>query len=193
MLSTTPDYYLYYTRFCLYTFFLPRIHDDSPSDADVDAVTRCVDAALSVLNLSGEIGPTGRDQLRYFPGFLFVMLSYCSSFVLKAIQAFPGIVSDAPTAIDTVRRIADFMVDLGLERGHGGDAFTAGQAVLRQIFSIQQESHINQQMQQPSPAPSLLHGGQTQGEQQWLQGVFDQHFFDSGYSFPGWDERFNFR
>lgn len=161
------------------------MNNRSPSDTDMETVTRCVDAALSVLKLSSKIGPAGRDQLRYFPGFLFVMLSYCSSFVLKAIQAFPGTVPNTSVAIKIVRKVADFMVDLGLERGHGGDAFTAGQSVLRQISNLQRS-------QQPSPVPSPLHGGQTQGPQQLLQELLDHHFLDPGYSFPGWDERFSF-
>lgn len=192
VLSMTPDYYFHYTRFCLHTFFLPRFNNDSPSKADVEAVARCVDAALGVLNLSSKIGPAGRDQLRYFPGFLFVMLSYCSSFVLKAIQAFPGVVPNAVEATDTVRRIADFMMDLGLEPGHSGDAFTAGQSVLRQISSMQGEPHAHSQVEQPSPASSLLYDTQDHGGRQWLQDVFDQHLLDSSYGFPALDERFSF-
>ncbi|UPX13317.1 uncharacterized protein EKO05_0003833 [Ascochyta rabiei] len=192
VLGMSPDYYLHYTRFCLDTFFLPQASSRDTPETSIRAVTRCVESALSVLNLSSRIGPAGKDQLRYFPGFLFVMLSYCSTFVLKAIQAYPDTVPNSAAALDTVRRIADFMVDLGLERGHGGDAFAAGQSVLQEIFRIQRGSQAHPPTQQPSPTPTLLHNEQAQGEQQWLQDVFDQQFLDSGYSFPRWDERFNF-
>lgn len=193
VLSTTPDYYFHYTRFCLHTFFLPHSNICTRSETDVEAITRCVDAALGVLNLSSKIGPAGRDQLRYFPGFLFVMLSYCSSFVLKAIQARQGSVPNAAEAVITVQRIAGFMVDLGLEPGHSGDAFTAGQSVLRQISTMQRESHTHSEAQQPSPAPSLLYDMQAHNGHQWLQDVFDQHSLDFGHSFPAWNERFSFR
>jgi hypothetical protein len=141
-----------------------------------------------VLDLSNKVGPAGKEQLRYFPGFLFVMLSYCSSFVLKTIRTFPAVVPNAAVAVETVRRLADFMVDLGLERGHAGGAFDAGQAVLRQISAQRQP-----QDQQPSSVPATFHGNHVIDEQQWLQDVFERQLLDSSYSLPDWDETFNFR
>jgi hypothetical protein len=193
VLSTTPDYYFHYTRFCLHTFLLPRPNDTGYSDADIEAVARCVDAALSVLNLSTKIGPAGKDQLRYFPGFLWVTFSYCSSFVIKALNSFPQSVPNEAAAVATLRKIAHFMIDLGLERGHSGDAFTAGQSVIGEISTTQQGHHSPSENQEPSPVPMLMRGTLDQVGQPVLQGVFDHQMLYQGYQLPAWDERFGLR
>lgn len=118
--SLIPEYYLRYTRFCLYTHFVRHIKSTGLRDGDQDAVQRCFLAARDVLALSQRLGPAARDQLRYFNGYLVVMLYFCCSFILNTISAFPPTVQDIPAALELVNDVADLLTDLGFGNSSGG-------------------------------------------------------------------------
>jgi hypothetical protein len=127
------DYYFHYTSFCLNTHFLRHLTSPNISLLQTTAVQRSMNSAVAILQLSRNLGPARRDQLRYFPGFLFVTLSFCCSFILQAVKTFPTAFPDPEECIDLVRITAAFMIDLGVDRSHGAGA--AGKNILGQLES----------------------------------------------------------
>lgn len=118
--------------FCLNTqTVLPRHGQSSISTVVLKAVDRSVRSALDLLNLQGNIGPMERDSLRFFPGFLFVSMSYCMTYVLRAIQSFPQLKLDTAEILDQIGEIAAFMTDVSIDRSH--DSAAMGHVVLSQL------------------------------------------------------------
>ncbi|KAH7068987.1 hypothetical protein BKA63DRAFT_569851 [Paraphoma chrysanthemicola] len=176
--NSNTDYYLRHSKFCLDTYFIQHIHTADFGSQDMEAIKRCVISALDVLDLSHGVGPALREQLRYLPGFLFVMLSYCASFVLRAFRVFPNLVPDAEAAIETVRHLASFMVELG---SHG--ALAAGRSLKQQLAAMPAATHVEEQAQQPGwmslrPSHEFMDNGQD-----WIQDFFVQNFLESSYDF----------
>jgi hypothetical protein len=167
-MSLSPDYHFHYTRFCLNTHFIRHIRSTNLQAHQSDAIGRAIDSALRVLGLSRKIGPALRDQLRYFPGFLFVSLSFCSSFVLQAIEAFPSMFPSPAAELDLVKNIAVFMKDLSVDKSHG--AWVAGASLLRQVNATMEvinrrQTQADHSMREPvpalmTPANSGIQGGE---------------------------------
>ncbi|CAG8977434.1 hypothetical protein HYALB_00007766 [Hymenoscyphus albidus] len=128
-------YHYHYTRSCLHTHFIRRTSSNSPTDREqAEAIIKCVDSVLSIFNLYHTLGPTRRDQLRYFPGFLFVILSFCASFLMKAIQVFPALFPYPNSDLALLGRLAELMIGLG-DSGH--DAFISGTLILRHLDKME--------------------------------------------------------
>lgn len=127
-----PEYYLRYTRFCLHTHFVRHITSTRLSAKDESAVIRCVSAAREVLSLSDRLGPLARYQLRYYNGFLAVMIYLCCSFMLKAFSAFPQTVQDVSGELEQIREIATLLTDLG-PGNNGSSAFDAGKILIKRV------------------------------------------------------------
>jgi hypothetical protein len=168
VMSLSPEYYFHYTKFCLSTHFIQHINSANLNDEDVRRVRRCVDAARNVLQLGNRTGPKQRDELRYFPGFLFLTLSFCSTFILKAIQLLPGTFERPEQDLERVKTIAQFMVDLG---SHG--ALAAGSSLM---LAHKRTTQILEQRLAPSADPSLQAEEVVLDQMLW-QDVFDWQFF----------------
>ena len=135
-MSLSLDYYFHYTSFCLNSHFLRHLTSRSLTRLDTFAIQRSIDSAISILQLSHNLGPASRDQLRYLPGFLFVTLSFCCSFILQTVKTFPGVLSEPDNMIELVRKTAGFMIELGADRSHGAGA--VGETLLRQLDNTMQ-------------------------------------------------------
>jgi hypothetical protein len=191
VMSLSLDYYFHYTSFCLNTHFLRHLTSHIISPLQTTAVQRSMASAINILQISRNLGPARRDQLRYFPGFLFVTLSFCCSFVLQAIKSFPTIFSDSEEHIDLVRKTAAFMVDLGVDRSHGAGA--AGRNILGQLESIVEVMNQSRPVESPNiqnhTSGSL--SGETHNRQEHvtfdgiLVGDEDQLYSNSIFDWPG--------
>ena len=129
-MSLSPVYHFLYMRFCLSTHFIRHLNSTNIQDHQVQAIKRCVDSAISLLSLSHSLGPVRRDQLRYFPDFIFVTVSFCSTFILQAIRTLPQVFGNSKFELDIVKKTATLMMGLGIDQSHG--AFASGRSVLRQ-------------------------------------------------------------
>jgi hypothetical protein len=114
---------------------------------------------MHVLNLSHSIGPIGKEAFRFQPGFVFVSLSFCISFVLQAIQAFPDQFPNTRFIFIVIKRIGSMMTDNSVDQTH--DCGAAGRANLRQLRTTmealrnrrlkEQERIVNQSRQNTIP------------------------------------------
>ncbi|RDL39159.1 uncharacterized protein BP5553_03499 [Venustampulla echinocandica] len=188
-MSLSPEYYFQYTRFCLNTHFIRRLASVNIQSREVEAIQRSVDSAVSVLSISGRLGPAKRDQLRYSPGFLFVTLSFCSSFILEAIQLFPTLFPDPALELGLIRKIASFMRDLGVDRSHGASA--CGRSVLRKLdatierINRRQAPAVAAQREPGAMAMTPATSGVDEPSESMVLSDFDQYYSNSIFDFPG--------
>ncbi|KAG9232376.1 hypothetical protein BJ875DRAFT_81774 [Amylocarpus encephaloides] len=107
------EYHYHYTRFCLNTHFFRHSELNDNPGFQKTVILKCIDSIMSIFNLYHNLGPSRRDQLRYFPDFLFVILSFCSSFILQTIRSFGQHVDNPASVLDLVRNLAVLMIGLG--------------------------------------------------------------------------------
>ena len=200
VMSLSPEYHFHYTRFCLNTHFIRHLSSTAIHDHQVQALRRCVDSAVSLLSLCQYLGPARRDQLRYFPDFLFVSILFCSSFILQAVRNFPRIFQNHVLEFDTVKRCALLMTGLGLDQSHG--TFANGRSIVRQLDAtidmlnqLRAENEKSAQQRQAEPAAptnGVVNGGVPE-EQLWrshetLKGVnwgeFEQLLSNTIFELP---------
>jgi hypothetical protein len=121
---------------------------------------------MGVLNLTHHLGPVGREAFRFQPGFVFVSVSFCISFVLQALQAFPDQFTNTQSMLKVIKRIASMMTDSAVDQTH--DCGTAGRAMLRQLritIEILYSRCAREQQRLPNaplPAPSMPNTSMTQ-------------------------------
>jgi hypothetical protein len=135
-LGSTPEgisteYHFRLAHFCLSTHLILRITASNIGPSEIHIVLRCVDLAMGVLNLSHNIGPIGTEAFRFQPGFVFVSVSFCISFVLQALQAFPDQFPNTQSMLMIIKRIGSMMTDSAVDQSH--DCGAAGRAMLRQL------------------------------------------------------------
>ncbi|KFX95781.1 hypothetical protein O988_05637 [Pseudogymnoascus sp. VKM F-3808] len=188
-MSLSPEYHYRYTRFCLNTHFIRHLTSTNVKEHDVQAIKRCVDSAASVLSLSHRLGPAGRDQLRYSPGFLSVTASFCSSFILQAIQVFPTLFPNPTSELGLVKEAASFMTCLGIDRSHGASA--CGRSVLQKLDATIEGMNRRQMNIEAAPdehmatpiAPS--ESGVHESFNTTMFGNVDQYYPNAIFDFPG--------
>lgn len=129
---STPLYFLYHTRFCLYTHFIRHIRPAAHMTSDDGhAIQKCAQAARDFLALYEHLGPVQRDHLRYSPGLMSVTASFCASFILRAIAAFPRLFEDIEKESRIIRKISTMMVEFG--QGLGRGILETGETLLRSL------------------------------------------------------------
>jgi hypothetical protein len=181
IISLSPEYNFHYTKFCLNTHFVQHISSATPEQSEIEAIRRCIDCARDVLSLAGKVGPVWRDQLRYFPGFPIVALSYCSSFILSAIQTFPTIFGCLTAELEIVKTLAIFLIDLGAAGSQ--EALAAGRSVLLRHHRV---------LDLLSRTALVISGSNKEEDLQTAvhNPRFDQdkfQVFEPEYEFPVWD------
>ncbi|KAF1732286.1 hypothetical protein CRV24_008479 [Beauveria bassiana] len=134
ILRFNPDYHSHYMRFCLNTYFIRHICSTNLQPDEILGIKRSVDSAVSVLELSCHMNPLMRDQLRYTSGFIIITISFCSNFVLEAIQRFPSIFPDSTEKLTLVSKTATLLCDLDVDKELG--ACAAGEWIIRRIDAM---------------------------------------------------------
>lgn len=165
-LGSTPEgisteYHFRLAHFCLSTHLILRVTASNIDPLALHTVRHCVDLAMDVLNLSHNIGPIGKEAFRFQPGFVCVSISFCISFVLQAIQAFPDHFPNTQFIFMVIKRIGSMMTDTAVDQTH--DCGAAGRANIRQLRitiealrnrRLREQERLASQSRRPSMAPS---------------------------------------
>lgn len=165
-LGSTPEgisteYHFRLAHFCLSTHLILRVTASNIDPLALHTVRRCVDLAMDVLNLSHNIGPLGKEAFRFQPGFVCVSISFCISFVLQAIQAFPDHFPNTQFIFMVIKRIGSMMTDTAVDQTH--DCGAAGRANIRQLRitiealrnrQLREQERLASQSRRPSMASS---------------------------------------
>lgn len=135
-LGSTPEgisteYHFRLAHFCLSTHLILRVTASNIDPSALQIVRRCVDLAMDVLNLSHNVGPIGKEAFRFQPGFVCVSISFCVSFVLQAVQAFPDQFPNTHFMFMVIKRLCTMMTDTAVDQTH--DSGAAGRANMRKL------------------------------------------------------------
>jgi hypothetical protein len=99
-----------------------------------DSVRSSVEAAHACFQYLLDLPPLRRDKLRYLPDFAFALISFCSLYVIRAIQLFGKTIPALGRYIPSVQAISTLMQELGV--GNSTSPRFYGDLVLQQLGRV---------------------------------------------------------
>lgn len=141
--SSSIDFHHRFTRFCFSTH-VTKLSQQAATPAEslpisiVNLVVQSVERASMLCNLFLDLTPLAKSSIRFAPESTFAMVAFACEWVVRAKDFFPGMDCVKPHDLDSVRGVAELMIDLGVDNKHSARIY--GESILAKLQSATRPS-----------------------------------------------------
>ncbi|KIV82972.1 hypothetical protein PV11_05034 [Exophiala sideris] len=168
--SSSIDFHHRFTRFCFSTHVTKLSQSLAPGEtvplSVVDLIVQSVERASTLCDLFLDLTPLAKSSIRFAPESTFAMMAFACEWVIRAKNFFPGMECVKPHDLDSVRGVAELMVDLGIDNKHSARVY--GESILTKLNTatrpspsrsstwsmVPQEHKLDQQTWAPATTPT---------------------------------------